>query len=285
MSGQSARHSLPETGSARPRPTIIAHRGASAIAPENTLLAFRLAIDAGANMIETDARITHDGEIVLLHDADLRRTTDCSGNVADVVLSELSACDAGYWFVPAGTGEHPFRGSSLTVPRLTELLDLVMTEDSAVSINVEIKNQPEEIGFDPGDRIADRLIEILHELSGLGHVLISSFNPETIDRVKVLEPAIRTAYLCGPQADLHARTAYCQARGHDAIHPHHSLLMSGEVANRLVDVMHGAGLEVNVWTVNDPQRMLEMAAAGVDGIITDDPTQLRKVLADWESGA
>jgi glycerophosphoryl diester phosphodiesterase len=103
--------------------------------------------------------------------------------------------------------------------------------------------------------------------------------------VKTLEPEIRTAYLCGPRADLHAKTAYSRAKDHNAIHPHHSLLMSGDGARRLVDILHEARLEVNVWTVNDPQRMLELAAAGVDGIITDDPGRLREVLQQQASNA
>lgn len=260
------------------RPRVIAHRGASAIAPENTLLAFRLAIEAGAEAIETDAHLSRDGDVVLIHDADLRRTTSCSGSVADLRAAELSACDAGYWFMPNGERRHPFRGLGLVVPTLSDLLDLTSALGPAVMLNIEIKNLPDAIDYDPDDRLARRLVELLAGTTAANRVLLSSFNPNAIDRVKARAPAIRTAYLCGPRADLHARIAYARARGHDAIHPHFSSLGNGEGARRIVDVMHEAGLEVSVWTVNDPQRMLEMAAAGVDGIITDDPGQLRQIL-------
>ncbi|MDQ3548715.1 MAG: glycerophosphoryl diester phosphodiesterase [Chloroflexota bacterium] len=257
---------------------MIAHRGASSIAPENTLLAFRLAIEASAEMIETDAHLARDGEVVLIHDADLRRTTSCGGSVADLRASDLASCDAGYWFTQLGGHRHPFRGLGLVVPRLSELLRLAESLNPAVIINVEIKNMPDEMDYDPTNRLARRLVNLLTGINSLDRVLVSSFNADAIDCVKELESDIRTAYLSGPRADLHARTAYARARGHIAIHPHHSSLGHGDGARRIVNVMHEAGLEVNVWTVNDPQRMLEMAAAGVDGIITDDPGQLRQLL-------
>lgn len=257
---------------------VIAHRGASAIAPENTLLAFRFAIEAGAEMIETDAHLTRDGEVVLIHDADLRRTTNCGGSVANLRASELSVCDTGYWFRPRGERRHPFRGLGLVVPRLTDLIELINSLGPALVINVEIKNLPDEIDYDPTNRVADELVKVLRAIGREDSVLVSSFNPDAIDRVKELAPSIRTAYVSGPRADLHAMIAYARARGHDALHPYHASLGTGDGARRLVDVIHGARLEVNVWTVNDPQRMRELVAAGVDGIITDDPRQLREVL-------
>lgn len=259
------------------RPTIIAHRGASAIAPENTLLAFRLAIEAGAGMIETDARLSSDGEVMLLHDADLQRTTSCTGSVAEWHSRDLATCDAGYWFAPAGQPNYPYRGVGLAVPRLADLIELTKLLNRAVRLNVEIKIPSGEID-DSTYRPVDRVVDTLRATHTIGNVLVSSFSREAIARVKALEPTIRTAYICGPLADLRETTAAVQGDGHDAIHPHHSLLMSGDTAKRLVDVMHEAGLELNVWTVNDPQRMLELAAAEVDGIITDDPGRLRKVL-------
>ena len=269
VSGGSQSHRLPK---------IIAHRGASSVAPENTLLAFQLAIEAGAQVIETDAHLTRDGEIVLIHDEDLRRTTSCSGIVAYQRLADLAPCDAGYWFAPNGEPAHPFRERGLTVPRLADLLDLVTRSTPEVVVNVEIKNAEDDFSFDPGNRLAVRLVDLLRQLDAFERVIVSSFNPAAVDLVQELKPAIRTALLCGPRSDLDGRTAYARARGHDAIHPHHSLLGSGERARRRVDVLRQAGLEVSVWTVNEPQRMLELAAAGVDGIISDDPALLRRVL-------
>lgn len=261
------------------RPRVIAHRGASADAPENTLLAFQLALEAGAEMIETDAHLTRDAEIALVHDADLARTTDCSGSVSDRRAGELARCDAGYWFAPAGTTGHPFRGRGVTIPTLRDLAALLETAHSPATINVEIKNQPDDLDYDPGERLADRLVAELVALGLVDRVLVSSFNPASIDRVKALDRRVRTAYLCAPWADLHARLAWAVARGHDALHPHHALLGQLPNARRIVELVHAAGLEINVWTVNDPERMRTLAHAGVDGIIADDPGLLRSVLA------
>jgi glycerophosphoryl diester phosphodiesterase len=257
---------------------VIAHRGASAIAPENTLLAFQLAIEAGADMIETDAHLARDGSIVLIHDAELDRTTNCLGVVADRPATDLRSCDAGYWFTHDGDQTHPFRGIGLGVPALDALFSLLDTLDPTVQVNVEIKNMPGELTFDPSERLATRLVEQLHAIGAAHRVIVSSFNPASIDCIKQLDPSIRTGYICAPSADVHARTAYAVARGHNAIHPHHTSLGSAATAARVVKMIRQAGLEVNVWTVNDPERMRELAVADVDGIITDDPQQLHAVL-------
>lgn len=266
------------------RPRVIAHRGASMIAPENTMLAFRYAIEAGAEMIETDARLTSDGEVVLIHDADLRRTTSCSGSVSGVLASELAVCDAGHWFTGGAEQRYPFRGLGLDVPRLADLLNLVGAVNSTVFVNIELKNLPNEIDYDPTNRIATRTVTLVLDLGVVERVLVSSFNLDAIDRVKELESPVKTACVCGPGADLHARIGNVRARGHDAIHPHHSSIGVGDGARQIVDAMHGAGLEVNVWTVNDDQRMLEVAQAGVDGIITDNPERLRHLLEGGVTG-
>jgi glycerophosphoryl diester phosphodiesterase len=265
----------------RKRPRVIAHRGASSVAPENTLLAFRLAVEAGAEMIETDAHLARDGSIVLIHDSDLARTTSCNGSVSSRSCADLQACDAGYWFAPNGDKAHPYRGLGLAVPTLIELFALLDEIAPSVLVNVEIKNIPGEIDYDPSERSAARLVACLQRLKATERVVVSSFNPAAIDRVKQEDPSIRTAYICAPWSDLHARTAYAVARGHNALHPHHGTLGSSATAIRMVRMIQQAGLAVNVWTVNDPERMRELAAAGVDGIMSDDPEQLRRVLDSW----
>ena len=260
------------------QPCIIAHRGASAIAPENTLLAFRLAAEAGAEMIETDAHLTRDGEIILMHDADLGRTTNCIGIIGDYCRSDIEACDTGYWFAPDGDKHHPFRGLGLMVPTLRGVFATLGELNPRMHVNVEIKNSPDTLGYDPGHRLASALVSLVREMGVAERTIVSSFNPEAIDRVKELDGGIRTAYLCAPWADVHARLAYAVARGHDALHPHHASMGPVDMARRIVDVVHRAGLSVNVWTVNDPERMRELATAGVDGIMTDDPGRLRAIL-------
>jgi glycerophosphoryl diester phosphodiesterase len=269
-----------DSTSQRARPRIIAHRGASMVAPENTLPAFRLAVEAGAEIIETDVHLARDGSLVLIHDADLARTTSCSGSVMNHGLSELRACDAGYWFSANGDRMHPFRGLGLTVPVLRDLFDLLDSMHADVLVNIEIKNIPGELDYDPTERCAARLVAHLHELGVAQRVIVSSFNPAAIDRVKQEDARIQTAYVCAPWADLHARTAYAVARGHEALHPHHGTLGTGRMAQRMVQMMRQAGLVIRVWTVNDPERMRELAVAGVDGIISDDPALLRQVLLE-----
>jgi len=257
---------------------VIAHRGASAIAPENSLIAFRLAAESGADMIETDAHLSRDGHVVLIHDADLAQTTNCSGNVADLSAADLALCNTGYWFANDIHNEHPYRALGLGVPTLANMFDTIDDVNPSMYVNIEIKNLPEEMDYDPTDRLTSRLVGQLRALGVIDRIIVSSFNPESIDRIKALDPSIRTAYLCAPWSDIHARTAYAVARGHDALHPHHSLLGRLPTARNIVAMVHQAGLEMNVWTVNDPERMRELAAAGVDGIMTDDPERLKKVL-------
>ncbi len=267
------------------RPRVIAHRGASSVAPENTLLAFRLAIEAGAEMIETDAHLTRDGIVSLIHDDDLRRTTNCRGNISSMKSSALAVCDAGYWFVPQGERRHPYRGIGLTIPTITDLLDLVESMDTNVELNIEIKRLDEEFEVYRSIRLAELLITLVSGRDMTGQVLLSSFDRGAIDHVKSVAPTIRTAYICGPHGDIHAQIAYARARRHSAIHPHHSALGTGDGARRIVDVVHGSGLDINVWTVNEPQRMQELTSAGVDGIITDDPGLLRAVLEQQAAGS
>lgn len=245
----------------------------------NHLLTAR-ARTAGAEMIEADARLTSDGEIALIHDADPRRTTDRGGQIADMRADELAGCDAGHCFTRIGQHPHPYRSLNIAVPRLADLVEWATMLNPDIILNIEIQNQPAAIDDDPTDRVVGRLVTELEAEEAevtIASALGSSFNLETIDRVKALKPSIRSAYLCGPRSDLQATTVRARARGHDAIHPRHALVMDGDVARYLVNVIHGTGLEVNVWTVNGPQRMLKMAAAGVDGIITDDPGRLRDV--------
>jgi len=257
------------------RPLVIAHRGASSIAPENTLLAFRLAMEAGADMIETDVHLTRDGVAVLIHDADLARTTDCSGLVSEIEHVDLAACDAGYWFAPPGRMKHPYRGLKIAVPALADLLALVDGTNDRVRVNLEIKTN----GSPTIDqRCVDTVMDVVVANGWCERVLLSSFDTRVIDLLGRRYRAVGTAYLVARECDLLPAIAAAAARGHSAIHPDHRLLGSGDTAAGIVDAMHAAGLRVHVWTVNDPDRMRDLVAAGVDGIVSDDPERLRLVV-------
>lgn len=257
------------------RARAFAHRGASCMAPENTMLAFRLAIEAGVDGIETDARLTADGEIVLLHDADLARTTDGAGDVGTWRLAELRALDAGYRFAAPGAAGRPFRGLGVGIATLTELVVLLDRIAPRVALNVELKTTA---GVDGAtERLADAVVDELRRLGALERALISSFEPAAIERARSRPGRPPTAYLAGPDEDLARALAYARVAGHAALHPHHALLDAPGGMEALA-AARAAGIEVNVWTVNDAARMREFVARGVDGVMSDDPQRLCAVL-------
>ena len=224
-------------------PLVIGHRGASAEAPENTLHAFRTAASRGADWIELDVRLTTDSELAVIHDAHL-----ADGRiVADLSRSELPA----------------------DVPVLADAL----VASAHMGVNVEIKHDPVEAGFADDRHIAD--ITVAAVVNSPVEILVSSFDLGVIERVRHLAPDLPTAYLVmDPTAPLDA-VATCVAGGHAALHPWDRV-----VDARLVDRCHDAGLKINVWTVDDPDRMLELAGLGVDGIVTNHPGLARRVLGE-----
>lgn len=227
----------------RARPHVIAHRGASRRARENTLDAFRLARSLGADWVELDVRRSADGLLVVNHDA-------CYADgraVIDVVADERP------WLVPL----------------LSESLEACV----GMGVNIEIKNLPGEPGHDPGNGIADALVQLVRATRPSEELLVSSFNEGTVARVREIEPALATAVLTFTLEDPEATIATVAAGGHRAIHPFDST-----VDARLVALAHEAGLEVNVWTVDEPARIEELVAFGVDGIVTNVPDVARRAL-------
>lgn len=217
-------------------PIVYGHRGASADAPENTLEAFALARAQGAGGVELDVRRCIDGDMAVHHDAQLpdgRR------------IVELTRVD-----LPA------------TSCTLADALD----ECEGIVVNIEIKNVPVDPDHDPECRLADAVVALLRERDGRDRVLVSSFGLPTVDRVRALDPTVPTALLTfvdpsGPRA---IETA--ARHGHQAIHPHVATVDAAYVV-----LAHDHGLAVNVWTVDDPERIRELADWGVDGICTNVP--------------
>jgi len=223
------------------RPLVIGHRGASAEAPENTLAAFRTAAAQGADWVELDVRLTTDSELSVIHDAHLS-----DGRiVADLARSDL--------------------------PRHVPVLAEALAASVPMGVNVEIKHDPVEPGFADDRHIAD--ITVAAVADSPVAVLVSSFDLLVIERVHQLAPELPTAYLVvDPASPLDAVEA-CVAGGHSALHPWNT-----SVDAALVDRCHDAGLAVNVWTVDDPDRILELAGFGVDGIVTNRPALALQVL-------
>jgi glycerophosphoryl diester phosphodiesterase len=213
---------------------VIAHRGASKRAKENTLAAFRLARELGADAVELDVRRTQDGTLAIHHDPYL---TD--GSVI---------CDTAFADLPSA------------VPDLTAALDAI----TGLLVNIEIKNEPGEPDFDGTESVAESVVALLRKRGGTDRVLISSFHLPTIDRVRALDPSIETAWLV--EAIRHDTLDVLLAHGHHVLHPWVKKVTAG-----LIRDCHDRSVSVNTWTCDDPTRMAELIRWGIDGICTNVP--------------
>ncbi|MFI6081805.1 glycerophosphodiester phosphodiesterase [Streptomyces sp. NPDC051217] len=251
-------------------PLVIAHRGASAYAPENTLAAVDKAEELGIDWVENDVQRTKDGQLVVLHDTDLKRTTDVEQvfpdrapwNVKEFTAAEVARLDAGSWFGAEWAGAR--------VPTLKQYLDTV--EDNRQKLLLEIK-APE---LYPG--IEKDILRVLRAEGWLdrSHVrdklVIQSFGADSVKAVHEQRPDVTTGFLGTPAvADLPSYAKFT-----DQINPTHSTLTAEYVAavHRLKGA-HGKRLQVSTWTVNDAAGALRVAGFGVDGIITNNPDVVR----------
>ncbi|MFY9588262.1 MAG: glycerophosphodiester phosphodiesterase [Actinomycetota bacterium] len=222
---------------------VIGHRGAAAFAPENTLESIAAALSAGADGVEIDVRMSSDGVLVLMHDPDVARTTNGTGRVAELTGSALGA------LVPP-------------VPLLDEVFATVPRDALLV---LELKGHPWEAGYDPAEPVAHALAAAL-VADGERRVVVSSFNPLGLGVIRTESPGVRTAVLTSEAFDLGSNLAAAVDGGHEECH------VPGTLADAaFVTRAHEAGKRVVAWTVNDPDRLRELAAAGVDAAITDDP--------------
>ncbi|MCL7423865.1 glycerophosphodiester phosphodiesterase family protein [Streptomyces sp. YS415] len=251
------------------RPTVLAHRGASAYAPENTLAAVDAAARLGIRWVENDVQRTKDGELVVLHDDNLRRTTDAEEvfpdrapwKVKNFTAAEIARLDAGSWFGPAYAGAR--------VPTLERYLHRV--ERHRQKLLLEIKNP----GLYPG--IERQTLKVLRnegwlDRRHLGRLVVQSFSADSVRTVHDLKPAVKTGLLGTPAvADLPRYAEFT-----DQINPSHRSLSTGYVAAvRAFTGPHGRPLEVFTWTVDDPANARRVAGYGVDGIITNKPDVVR----------
>jgi glycerophosphoryl diester phosphodiesterase len=231
---------------------ITAHRGASAAAPENSMAAFRAALEAGADYAELDVQRTRDGTLVVVHDGDLLRMGGDPRKVADLTAAEIAAIDIGRKVAPAFAGEHP--------PTLAEVIALVR---GRMKLNIELKyNVP-----DPG--LAPAVVELLRDEDFLDQAVITSLDYAALKQVAAIEPRLPTGHIITASVGNVLRTEA------DFLS-----LSSAQARGSLVRRAHRAGKQVHVWTVNDPEVMLRMIERGVDNIITDDPALVARVLRD-----
>jgi glycerophosphoryl diester phosphodiesterase len=235
----------------------IAHRGASALAPENTIAAFERAVELGADAIEFDIHLSRDGELVVIHDDTLDRTTDGSGPVRERRLGELMRLDAGRWFGEGFAGQR--------IPSLDEVLDRFAGK---VALALEIKAGST---FFPG--IEEKVISALRERAAIDQAAVASFDHYALRRLKEIEPTIRTAaLLVGRPVSLSALAGPAKADG--------LALEASFVTKTEVEACRASGLQLAVWVVNDPAQMRHFIRLGVDGIITDRPDLLRLALTE-----
>ena len=244
----------------RSRSLNLAHRGASTHAPENTLAAFQLAADQGADGIEFDAKVSRDGVVVILHDATVDRTTDGTGRVSTLSLAELKHLDAGAKFNSKFAGER--------IPTLEEIFDAV---SDRLILNIELTNYASR-----DDELELKVIDLVARRNLADRVMVSSFNPLSLRKVKQAAPHIVCGLLYSPDNPIYLRQTWGAPLIPDleARHPEYSLVDADFVRK-----CHARGQKVNVWTVNEEADMWRMIEAGVDAIMTDRPFALKQLLA------
>jgi glycerophosphoryl diester phosphodiesterase len=240
------------------RPLVMAHRGAKDVAPENTLAAFFAAHELGADAIELDVIQCATGEIVVIHDDTVDRTTDGTGRADALSLEALRALDAGSWFAPVFAGEK--------VPLLEEVLDRV---SGRMRLNIEIKRQRSS-----ADGIESEIARLLDVYGMASKTIISSFDPLALWRMRRAAPDLPRALLYAGDMPLALRNAWGRHLvSPQALHPHFSMVDADYMA-----WARDKGYRVNVWTVNEPDDIARMAKLGVDAIITDHVEATRGIL-------
>lgn len=243
--------------------TIVAHRGASAYYPENTMAAFEGAITQGADMVELDVQLTSDGEVVVFHDETISRCTDGRGKVGDHTLAQLKKLDAGSWFHKKYKGEK--------IPTLSEVLDFCK---SKIAVNIEIKTEAVTNAVSRG--IEEKCLSLVEENGMQKHVFFSSFDPRAVSHLKQINHQTPVAVLYEKKSyGLQLPSEIVASMDADAFN-----CSRRELGQKwFVDLKHH-GIPVNVYTVNDERGMRRLLARGVDGIFTNYPDVLRRVVED-----
>ncbi|HVA89409.1 MAG TPA: glycerophosphodiester phosphodiesterase family protein [Chloroflexota bacterium] len=237
------------------RPLIGAHRGASAQAPENTMAAFDLAVEQGAELIELDVHRSLDGGLVIIHDFDVARTTGRPGLVAELTAAQLRDLDAGSW-----KGE---QWAGARIPTLDQVLDRY---GSTVLLNIEIK-----AGNDPSHGIAGQVAQAVRRRNLYDRVVISSFDWAIIKELRRVDPAVRVALLADRRPD--EALLYAAELGAVGVHLKAELVTTARAARAQT---HGLG--ILAWTVDEPEEMARLAALGIDAIVSNVPSRLREVV-------
>jgi glycerophosphoryl diester phosphodiesterase len=263
------------------RPLVIGHRGASGLAPENTLAAFRLATRLGADGVELDVHLSAEGIPIVIHDKRVNRTTNSGGAVSRRTMQELQSLDAGTWFerrlarrprtraMTRRLTASSFAGEPL--PTLADALSLF--ESTALErIYIELKGS-----VATRELLLDRVLSLVHRSPLHRSVTLLSFDHAIIRRAKEIDGAIRTAATFPVRGRRLVSTRSIVRVAEDA-RVDEVALHFGLVTRRRVDALHERGIAVSVWTVNSKLGMRRVTACGVDSIMTNFPDRLREVL-------
>jgi glycerophosphoryl diester phosphodiesterase len=252
-------------------PINLAHRGASKMAPENTMEAFRLGIEAGAGGLELDVHLTRDGRVVVIHDPTVDRTTGGTGAVAEMTLDELRALDAGHRFNPDDGADFPYRGRNVRVPTLAEVLRVF----PGVVVNIDMK----------ADRpaIEASVLRVLREAGAGGRALVVSSRYSAVRRFrKISGGSIATG---ASRLEVGVFYLFSRLRLEWLLRPAYDALQVPPkhrgiplVTRRFIDAAHARGVRVDAWTISGVDEMHRLLDLGVDVIITDRPASLAEVL-------
>jgi glycerophosphoryl diester phosphodiesterase len=239
-------------------PLVIAHRGASTYAPENTLAAFRTAVEQGAEAIELDAKLSADGEVMVIHDRSVDRTTNGNGLVNSLTLAQLKELDAGSFFAEQFHSEH--------IPTLDEVFAEV---GQKILVNVELTNYAS-----PLDGLVDKVCQLVRRHGLEERVLFSSFSANNLKLASQILPEVPVAILA-PRGWMGwvSRSFLVLNISPEWVHPYFS-----DAGPAYVRRQHELGRKVNAWTVDDPDDMATLLLNRVDGLITDDPLAARQIL-------
>ncbi len=254
------------------RPWVVAHRGYSGRYPENTVSAFEAAIEAGADMIELDVCLTKDRVPVVIHDQTLERTTDGHGLVSEVTLSELKKLDAGSWFSPEFKGE--------SIPTLEEILLQIRGK---ILVNIEIKPESYE-SAGPDDAIEKQICIMVEKFGMAESVLISSFEHSFFPRIKLWhskhnnQTTLRTAPLQETEFSEENVLKLCKGTEAYSFHPDERF-----VTPSLIEILKANRFRTIAYTINDENRIEQLAQWRVTGVITDEPELMWKVLRKLKS--
>jgi glycerophosphoryl diester phosphodiesterase len=261
-----------------PRPTILGHRGAAGVAPENTLVSFERGLAAGAHVIETDAHGTRDGVPVLMHDDRVDRTTDGTGALADLDWADVRKLDAGHRFAPAEGGAPGYRGQAIRVPSLSEAFEAF----PAARFNIEIKA--------PGRGLIERIVDLVRTHDREDRTLLVAGEDAIQAELRSVLAATGARPALGASVSdiLEVVRAAVEGRAPTtdsmALQVPRAFGGSPLVTPELVAHCHAHDIAVHVWTINDVDEMRELLDLGVDGLVTDLPGRMARLLATRAEG-